>query len=200
MPLKLAPTLQTERVLLVLFDDDNTMHYDGSLRMINAPETIAQMGDMGIRTREQYRKLLYGTLMQPPAMSEKLDQPAFWNVYLKDAAEHSEIIGGISISHRRSQIPPDIGWVIMPPHWGKGYATEAGKEVLRYALEELNLEKLIAYPLPTNIGSVRTAEKIGFVEGGTLRDEEGKQHAAYILPGMDRLEEVVINNYGDAQK
>ena len=34
----------------------------------------------------------------------------------------------------------EVGWVLHPDYWGRGYATEAGAEAIRYAFDELDLD------------------------------------------------------------
>jgi len=60
--------------------------------------------------------------------------------------------------------------------WGRGYATEAAGELLRYGFENLKLEKIVAIVLPDNPASIRVVEKIGlkFVRDITGLPEEQK--------------------------
>ena len=45
--------------------------------------------------------------------------------------------------------------------WGRGYATEAARELLKYGFENLKLDRIVAIVLPDNHASVRVIEKIG---------------------------------------
>ena len=56
------------------------------------------------------------------------------------------------------------------PYWNQGYATEAAGRVVEYGFETLDLHRIQAFVLPTNIGSVRVLEKLGFRREGVLRD------------------------------
>ena len=49
-----------------------------------------------------------------------------------------------------------------PEFWGQGYGQEAVHLLCQYALTELNLEKVMAYVLDSNLGSQRCMEKNGF--------------------------------------
>lgn len=55
----------------------------------------------------------------------------------------------------------DIGYRLMPQHWGKGYATEATHFFLDYAFTTLKAEKVNAYAFQDNGASVRVLEKCG---------------------------------------
>jgi RimJ/RimL family protein N-acetyltransferase len=81
-----------------------------------------------------------------------------------------EFIGFVGLNHPPFGIPNfqprgmpivEIGWRLSSHHWGKGYATEAAKAVLRYAFTELNLSEIISFTVTANTKSRRVMEKIG---------------------------------------
>jgi RimJ/RimL family protein N-acetyltransferase len=53
--------------------------------------------------------------------------------------------------------------------WGKGYASEAARECVRYGLEDLGLARIIAITAPEHVASRRVMEKIGLIDRGTTR-------------------------------
>ena len=55
-----------------------------------------------------------------------------------------------------------MGYRIFHDKWGKGCATECGKACVKYAFEELELEKLISEAVTENKASFRVMERIGF--------------------------------------
>jgi RimJ/RimL family protein N-acetyltransferase len=56
---------------------------------------------------------------------------------------------------------PEIGWTIAPEHWGKGYATEAGRAAIDYAFATLEWQRVIHVILVGNERSVAVAKKLG---------------------------------------
>lgn len=56
----------------------------------------------------------------------------------------------------------EVGYGFRPEAWGKGHATELAAEAVRIGLDMLQLDSLVAIALPTNIGSRRVMEKVGF--------------------------------------
>jgi len=66
----------------------------------------------------------------------------------------------------------EIGYWIWKEYWGKGYATEAVKLVLKYAFEYLNLNKVSGRVCEPNKASQRVLEKNGFKLVGKLRKQE----------------------------
>ncbi|HSS64663.1 MAG TPA: GNAT family N-acetyltransferase [Gammaproteobacteria bacterium] len=69
---------------------------------------------------------------------------------------------------------PEVGWTIMPEHWGKGYATEAGRAAIDFAFRELGWERVIHVILKGNERSIAVAKKLGST---FIRAEKG-------LPGV----------------
>lgn len=63
----------------------------------------------------------------------------------------------------------EIGYALLPEHWGKGYASEAMAAILDYGFEEFGLHSVLAEINPANEGSRRVLEKHGFQEEGRLR-------------------------------
>jgi RimJ/RimL family protein N-acetyltransferase len=56
---------------------------------------------------------------------------------------------------------PEIGWRLARQAWGKGYATEAAREAMRFAFEDLRMPELVSYTHVDNIRSRRVMEKLG---------------------------------------
>jgi RimJ/RimL family protein N-acetyltransferase len=55
----------------------------------------------------------------------------------------------------------EIGWSVHPAAQGRGYATEAAREMLRLGFEELRLHRIIAECDPRNLASIKVMEKLG---------------------------------------
>ncbi len=55
----------------------------------------------------------------------------------------------------------EVGWLIHPDHWGRGYATEAGRASLDWAFTALGADEAISITLPGNTASRRVMTKIG---------------------------------------
>lgn len=62
----------------------------------------------------------------------------------------------------------ELGYWISRPHWGLGYATEAGRTIVNIARDGLRLRKLSAGHFLDNPASGRVLEKLGFRPTGTV--------------------------------
>lgn len=64
----------------------------------------------------------------------------------------------------------ELGYLIDPEAWNRGYATDAVRTLRDFVFDELRFEHLTAKVYATNPASVRVLEKAGFEREGTLRE------------------------------
>lgn len=79
---------------------------------------------------------------------------------------------GLTINSRDNNA--ELGYWIGSPYWGRGYATEAAREVVRYGFEELGLHRIYAAHFGRNPASGRVLEKLGMSYEGTRRQHHRK--------------------------
>lgn len=85
--------------------------------------------------------------------------------------------------HRRGE----IGFVVHPDHHGRGYATEAARELLRIAFDELMLHRVVGRTEARNVASARVLEKLGMrreahlIENEHVKDEWQSEFVYAIL-------------------
>ena len=84
--------------------------------------------------------------------------PAFFLTLPGDSG--SELIGSCGLGVHEGEV--ELGYWIARQHWGKGYATEAGRAVANMA-RTMGHKSLIAGHFDDNPASGRVLEKIGFV-------------------------------------
>ena len=65
----------------------------------------------------------------------------------------------------------EIGYVLNPDFWGKGYAVEAARRVMKFGFEELSLHRIEAKFMQGNDRSLRVMEKLGMSFEGYHVDE-----------------------------
>jgi RimJ/RimL family protein N-acetyltransferase len=76
-------------------------------------------------------------------------------------------IGGIGL-HGQDDGAHEFGYWLTPGAWGRGYATEAGRAVLRTARETLRLRRVVAGHYVDNPASGRVLRKLGFRPTGRI--------------------------------
>ncbi len=62
------------------------------------------------------------------------------------------------------------GYNLLPDYWKNGYATEISKSLIKYAFDELKVERIEALAAKNNIASCRVLEKSGMILEGVLRN------------------------------
>jgi RimJ/RimL family protein N-acetyltransferase len=78
--------------------------------------------------------------------------------------ETGTVVGRVGIGHTtvggRAEI--EVVWFMSPDAWGRGYAGEMAAEAVRVAFEELELDDLVAFTMPTNLPSQAVMRRLGF--------------------------------------
>ncbi len=91
-----------------------------------------------------------------------------WIVELKST---HELIGTIDVASKRF-LPfgtAEIGYCYGEDYWGRGYATEALKRVIKYLFEEVDVEVIFADHMDKNPNSGKVMKKAGMNYEGTER-------------------------------
>ena len=88
--------------------------------------------------------------------------------------EWGKLCGACGLMINSSDANAELGYWIGLPYWGRGYATEAAREVVRYGLEELRLHRVYAAHFGSNSASGRVLRKIGMSYEGTRREHHRK--------------------------
>lgn len=72
-----------------------------------------------------------------------------------------EVIGRMGVENTEEEDVLSFGFLVHPKHWGKGYASEAGKAVLAYLQEEIPRLKLVAFCHRENLPARNLCAKLG---------------------------------------
>ena len=78
-------------------------------------------------------------------------------------------IGGVGLRVDEQQQHAELGYWLGVQYWGKGYATEAAQEMLRYGFEDLGLHRIFASHFKHNPASGRILLKLGMRHEGCQR-------------------------------
>ena len=126
------------------------------------------------KAREDDLAALHRIFTDPRAMRywsslphESLDQTRDWLGEMIAAPERGGCdfiveLDGETIGKCGCYRLPEIGYILHPDHWGKGYATEAMTAVTAHIFDRFDLPALRADIDPRNAPSIRLLERIGF--------------------------------------
>lgn len=100
--------------------------------------------------------------------SRKIDKEYSFGIFLK---ENDCLIGDLDLTGVLRDVLQCcyIGYSLDSKYNGKGYMTEAVRLVAEYGFNQLHLHRIVAGVMPTNIGSLRVLEKVGFEKEGIAR-------------------------------
>lgn len=85
----------------------------------------------------------------------------------------------------------EIGWRLARPFWGRGYATEAAREVLRFAFEGTGLDEVVSFTSVGHEKSRAVMERIGLQPAGEFdhpnlpEEHRLRRHVLYRLRRTD---------------
>ncbi len=78
-----------------------------------------------------------------------------------------EVLGISGLQPQRLTGEIELAWWIRKQDWGRGYATEAAREAIRYGFEEAGLDRIVSVADPENGASIAVMRKIGLRDEGT---------------------------------
>ncbi len=88
-------------------------------------------------------------------------------------SSEERVIGGSGLDITNpEQREGEIGYHLHRDHWGRGFATEATKELLRFGFEDLHLHRIFADCLAENTASARVMEKAGMRQEAHFRQNK----------------------------
>jgi len=110
-----------------------------------------------VRDREQTRVALEAKLTQ-----DRVTQEGQWLVLAIELRETGTVIGEALLkwASEADQLG-EIGYALHAGYHGKGYASEAAREMLRLGFEELGLHRIVALLDDRNTASAQLLERLG---------------------------------------
>jgi RimJ/RimL family protein N-acetyltransferase len=118
-------------------------------------------------------------LSRLPSPYTRADAIAFIEIFSQRADERpyaitldDRFIGVIGFTYRQGE-PPELGYWLGEPYWGKGYMSEAVKALLDTAFATHQYPQIGSRALSTNAASLNVLEKAGFKRRREGTDETG---------------------------
>ncbi len=169
------PTLRTERLLLRAFAPED------------APDVQRLVGDREVARTLPVPHPYEDGMAEEWIASHRPALESGKHVTLAMALrEDGALVGRITLHLNAQDRNAEFGYWIGAPYWGRGYATEAAKEMLRYGFEELGLHRVHASHLGNNPASGKVLRKVGMSHEGTRPEhfERWGEHQDSVLYGL----------------
>lgn len=166
--------LETDRMIL-RFQQASDVEF--LVDLWSNPEVTRCMG--GPRDRDTLRSGFEETAKDPCA--ERFD---LWPLIDKDSGQP---VGHCGLLEKQVEGSTEIElvYVLAPTAWGKGYATEIGNALKRYAFGEMSIRRLIALIEPRNTPSEKVAVKIGMLLEKEVTRPGGGVRKMYVIESTD---------------
>jgi len=153
--------ISTERLDLIeiSWEDLPDIHHLHSIAEVDEYNTIGVPNDEA-ETKEIIRPVIEN-------MSAKVRRLYMWTIKSKQTGDFLGA-SGLTMSADRFRLG-EIYYMLLPKYWGKGYATEVAKGMIKAGFEEFNLHRVEAGVATDNLPSVRVLEKCGMLREGIRR-------------------------------
>jgi ribosomal-protein-alanine N-acetyltransferase len=83
-----------------------------------------------------------------------------------------DFVGSFAIIPVEGKEQMQLGYALVPEHWGKGYATELSIAGLQYVFTKTSIDPIYAYTEGHNISSQKVLLKAGFKYSGSRMEGE----------------------------
>lgn len=136
-----------------------------NIHALHSYPEVDEFNTIGIpNSKEDTRRVIWATVGDRHA--ENRTQFG-WSILIK-ATE--EFIGeaGMRLSADRFKIG-EVYYNLMPAYWGKGYATEVVKRLIRFGFEDMKLHRIQAGVATGNVKSIKVLENAGMIREGRRR-------------------------------
>ncbi len=155
--------VRTKRLVLRDFEEKDWMsvqHYACD------PEVVRYM-DWGPNTEEASREFAQR------AIARQKERPRRDYTLAIVLERQGKLVGGCGVRVSKSENREGwIGYCLNRDYWGKGYATEAAKALLKFGFDHLDLHRIFATCDPRNVTSARVLKKMGMKREGCLREHK----------------------------
>jgi len=172
----MAQILEAERLVLRGWEPDDASAALAAYGDEEVARWLSPAMDQ-VRDVEAMRVLLQQWVAEDARM---LTPAGRWAV---ESREDGKVIGGASLL----PLPPDeefeIGWALQQQAWGRGYGSESGLALARWAFDQ-GIEQVIALVRPANTRAERTVRRMGMEWVGETEKYHGLRLQEYRLrPG-----------------
>lgn len=172
------PTMKEQKRLweILCIEDVNKYYFPTPDRIFNKHNLSQDNLDDLKAARKIFLEQLNDWERQKPFYEKKIEkinngddsQKFTWSIFLKGT---DTVIGQITCQPKNEDTPyiRDMGWYIDPEYQHRGYCTEAGKAMLDYMFNEVEIDSIETGVAAINPNSWRIIEKYGFKYTGDTK-------------------------------
>jgi RimJ/RimL family protein N-acetyltransferase len=143
-------TIETERLILRMLREADL---DGYAEMCGDPLVMRHIGDGKPLSRpESWRNL---------ALMLGHWQLRGYGLWALEERGTGQFVGRLGFWNPEGWPGFEVGWMLRRAYWGKGYATEGARAVLRVAFTQMQQSQVLSLIHPDNEASVRVALRLG---------------------------------------
>jgi len=152
-----TPTLETERLVLRLLSADEVecLH-----RISNEPSVRLYLWDDELVSVTTIESLV--------AQSDRTFSEEGLGVFGVRVRGREELLGFCGFVRLEGMEEPELWYELTQKVWGRGLATEAARACVRYAFEEVSMERVVAGADAPNTASLRVIKKLGMKDLGNI--------------------------------
>jgi len=147
--------LETERLILAYLEYSDL---ENLVLLRSDPDVMRYINTGKIQTKEEVEQFLAKVI---PYQDEY--GFGFFSVFEKESGEFIGQAGLLHVAYEPKNEDIEVGYRFHKKYWGKGYATECVRALIRWGFEPLSISKLVAFAHPDNIRSSRVLEKVSMV-------------------------------------
>ena len=160
--------VETDRIVLREIKEDDV---EEMFALDSNPEVHRYLGNRPINNRDEARKIISHIRRQYVEFGI-----GRWALIEKSSNSFAGWAGLKWETGLRADAYYDLGYRLKQEYWGRGLATEAAFESLRYGFEKMNPQKIGAAAHIENKVSNRILRKLGFKHLGDFTYEESRCH------------------------
>ncbi len=101
------------------------------------------------------------------------ERPRLYAAWAVEDPADGAYVGSGSLLRNDEEEALEVGYLLLPAHWGKGYATAVARALLDHAHGDLDRSRVVATVDTDHPASIRVLDKVGMRFARRGQDEEG---------------------------
>ena len=151
-----APWLLTLRLAL---HDITGYHANELYELDSDPRVMRYIGNGRPSTRAQ----IDAAMLRLPRAYALYPGLGTWRATRRDTGD---FVGWFALKYVPGTAEVEVGYRLRHGAWGRGFATEGARELVRYGFDDLGLQRIIGVTHPDNLASQHVLQKIGLTDIG----------------------------------